>query len=184
MLSFYKALFKNPKAVGAVLPSSRALARKMSTFIAPPVAGLVVELGAGTGVITEALLDRGVSDDQLVLIDSSSSMTVCLQKRFPMLRVIKGDVRNLKVLLESIEGSVHSVVSSLPLLSMTETVQNEIIASLQKVLQPGARLIQFTYRIHKPSVFSRYDRFNLIKSKRVWCNFPPARIDVYKICDG
>ena len=101
-----------------------------------------------------------------------------------MLRVIKGDVRNLKVLLESIEGSVHSVVSSLPLLSMTETVQNEIIASLQKVLQPGARLIQFTYRIHKPSVFSRYDRFNLIKSKRVWCNFPPARIDVYKICDG
>jgi len=174
---FIREIASNPIAMGAAWPSSKYLANTIA-FAAPLSSSTVVELGAGTGVVTEALLEHGIAPSKLSIVERSPALAQHLKKRFPQLNVLQGDARELSKLLTNIEQPIATVVSSLPLRSLPKAVVKDIGEELDKVLTKDSLFIQFTYSLHrKPKAPS--GRFHWIYSKYIWRNLPPARVDVF-----
>ena len=174
---FMREILINPRAMGAAFPSSRKLAYNMARQVPLSGAGIIVELGAGTGVVTEALLERGIAPGRLIVVERAAALAAYLRRRFPQVTVIQGDARHLGRLLGKHNPEVTAVVSSLPLRSLPDGVVRTIMAELNAVLKHGGRLIQFTYDLRPMAgVFYRFER---IVSKIVWSNVPPARVDVF-----
>lgn len=176
---FGREILANPRAMGAICPSSPKLARHMAAQVPLHGEGLVVELGGGTGTVTAALLEHGVDPRQLVIIERSPKLARHLQQRFPHLRVIQGDAAQLSRLLPS-GTPVRAVVSGLPLRSLPTRTVHAIAAELEQAMVPDSLLIQFTYS-HRAlrALLSR--RFQSLRSRMVWGNLPPARVDVYRL---
>ena len=175
---FARELLANPRAVGAACPSSRWLARKMARSLPRHVEGLVLELGAGTGSITAALLRRGVSPQQLIVIERSPVLAAYLRRRFPGVRVIQGDAARLVELIPFQGMRIGAVVSSLPLRSLPADTVKSILSQLESVLGPDALFIQYTYALRTAGT-AFPPRFRQAASRIVWRNLPPARIQVY-----
>jgi len=180
MLSFYKELFKNPKAVGAICPSSKRLARAMAACIpaSQQEAGLIVEFGGGTGVFTQALLDRGIPEQQIIVIENSKYLSDTLSQRFPKVEIIHGSAENLDDLIDGKINDISTILSSLPLLSLSEKVRRGIFLQTDKALKNGGHFINITYR--STGILDQNPTYKKVHSKRVLLNIPPSRIDVYK----
>lgn len=80
---FLRSWLDNPANAGAIAPSSPALARAMAGAVDPHRPGPVVELGPGTGPVTEALIERGIDEARLVLIEFDPDFVSLLRERFP-----------------------------------------------------------------------------------------------------
>ena len=178
--SFYKVLFKNPRAMGSAFPSSRYLARKIASYIPEDIHEYVVELGAGTGVITKALLRKGIPHHRIIIVESAPALAKSLQKRFPQIPIIQGNAMDLVNLLGEKKHNVRVIVSSIPLLSLLPEEKNRVIEQIEKTLKPGSYYIQYTYGT-KQSAFEKKHHFQKIASTWVWLNVPPARVDVFKV---
>lgn len=178
MWAFYKTLFKNPRAIGAAAPSSKRLAKAIASLV-PNEDGIVVELGPGTGVITQALLEAGIAPQQLVLIENSKMLVNALHKKFPTIRVIHGDAEHLNQLLAAQSSAVKTVVSSLPLLSLPKSTVNTIVSQISQLLPHGGHYIQYSYWIKK-TLFDSIANYKRTHTQWVLLNIPPARIDVYQ----
>lgn len=175
---FSGELLRAPRQVGAVCPSSKSLGRAMAEAVDPTDDRLVVELGAGTGSVTRALLDQGVPAGRLIVVERSGVLALRLRQRFPKVTVIQGDAADLPVLLEEYAHHVGSIVSSLPLRSLKPETADAIMAAVLETLGDGGRLVQFTYDLRRPSVPERTE-LRRVTSRRVWANLPPARVDVF-----
>lgn len=180
---FLKGWLRNPLKTGAVLPSSRALARVMASQL--PAAALsgeevVVELGPGTGVVTAALLERGVEESRLVLIEYSADFCTLLKARFPRATVVEGDAYEPGTLFEAALGgrSIAAVVSSLPLMARLEGPRESALRNHLSRMAPGRPFIQFTYA---PSLPVQPERVGAKVAVTPWVklNLPPARVLVY-----
>lgn len=142
----------------------------------------VLEIGAGTGAITAALLRDCVPLDRLVAIERSQPMVNLLRQRFDGLRVIEGDACHLTQTLRGFEdiplSRITHVVSSLPLRSLPDEHVEAITGQFGRILAHGARLIQYTYNLRNGSgtVFAPFQRQD---SSVVWFNIPPARVEVF-----
>ena len=90
-VEFLGGLFENPRGVRAPTPSSAFLSAAIADELDLERAGLVIELGAGTGVVTQALLNRGIAAERLLVIESTPAFVKILRQRFPNVRVIEGD---------------------------------------------------------------------------------------------
>ena len=88
-----------PLRTGAVLPSGTGLARTMAAQVNVTQEETVVELGAGTGAVTRALLERGIPAERLLVVERNPAFYHRLRAKFPELRVLQGDARNLHTLL-------------------------------------------------------------------------------------
>jgi phosphatidylethanolamine/phosphatidyl-N-methylethanolamine N-methyltransferase len=179
-LSFFLHWLSDPLQVGAVAPSSQALAAVMTTEIAPESAP-VIELGPGSGAFTRALLDRGVPQRRLALIEQSPSFALALRQRFPDARVLCVDAAILRSIdVFSGEGA-GAVVSGLPLLLMSPNKVGAILGSAFKCLRPGGAFYQFTYGSRSPVPRPTLDRLGLTATLigRTLANIPPAA--VYRI---
>ena len=175
---FLKALIARPKTVGAVIPSSPALARAMARQI-DPKAGPVLEIGPGTGVISEAILERGVAPAQLTLVEYDDELARYLAERFAHVQVIQGDAFDLDHTLRGLDGlPFGAIISSLPLLNHPMPRRLAYMESLTRRLAPGAPLIQFSYGAHAPVVPP--PGFAVIRVAQVWANIPPAKVWVYR----
>jgi phospholipid N-methyltransferase len=171
---FARELLHQPSAVGAIWPSSRRLAASMAARVPRHRDGLVVELGAGTGAVTRALLKRGIAPRRLVVIDKSLPFVRHLRARFPSVRVLQGDAARLSELLP--EGQpIDAIVSSLPLRSLPAKDAAAIVAQWARLLPTGATVIQFTYALGA-RVRSPLPGFLERTSDIVWANLPPARV--------
>ncbi len=178
MYSFLKALAHNPRATGAIFPSSPFLAKEMVSHIVQNHEDIVVELGAGTGAVTKALLQSGIDPNTIVAIESSSDLVKKLRHRFPAVQVIEGNAADLALLLATEKREVHTIISSLPLRSLPKPVTQSILNQIDSVLSKQGRYIQFTYSFTQDSSFALAN-FKHILSKRIWMNLPPARVDVW-----
>ena len=178
-LNFLRGLILRPKNVGAITPSSPALAKAIAAQVDPKRPGPVLELGPGTGVVTEALIERGVAEERLIAIEYDQDFVSMVGKRFPRARVIKGDAFGFAALLDgAVEQPYAAVVSGLPLLNFpVETRRNLIELALER-LQPGAPYIQFSYGTN-PSI-PPTERYTVKRAATVWMNLPPARVWVYR----
>jgi len=179
---FFAHWLRNPREVGAVAPSGQLLAAAMAAQVVPG-SGLVVELGAGTGVITAALLQRGVAPEQLVVIENSVAMAHDLARMFPAVAVIPANAARLSALLKLREFTTPTtVVSSLPLLSLHSWQRHRILKEIASVLPVGGRLIQFTYSPLAPISVELAKRLGMegTRVRRVAINLPPAAVWVYE----
>jgi phosphatidylethanolamine/phosphatidyl-N-methylethanolamine N-methyltransferase len=179
---FLKRWLRRPLAMGAVVPSGRLLAEAMAEATKVALEGRpghVVELGAGTGEVTKALLAAGVAPERLALIERDPELAIFLRRRFPGPRIIEGDaVRLPRLLADHGVASVAAVVSSLPLLSLPAGIVNGIVGSAFEALPRDGALVQFTYGPTPPIARSVRERLRLdaTHGRRIWRNVPPARV--------
>lgn len=178
---FLREAISSPRDVGAFLPSSRTLARRIARLVDDPGDGTIVELGAGTGAVTEALLERGIPPRRLIALERSTSMADLLRARFPEVRVICGDAADLRLLLRHARGSETQagpaqIVSSLPLRVLPADKVQAILREIAGVLRTGGHWIQYTYALRPREVHPGFRRRD---SVLVWQNIPPARVDVF-----
>jgi len=179
---FLREWLANPQRTGSVAPSSPQLADAMARWIPSDPESFVLELGPGTGPVTDALLKRGLREEKLVAIEHNPKMAGLLREKFPRAQIITGDAWQLDDLLRGLREPVESVgavISSLPLLNFSEEQARALAQKIRAVLEPDGNWVQFTYRIHKlrPRGAST---FRLRASKIVWLNLPPARVSVFQ----
>ena len=181
--TFGSELLSNPRPIGSAVPSSRFLARRMASYLPRSPKGYVVELGAGTGSITAALLKRGIPADRILSIERSETMVKLLKRRFPSLNIALGDAAELRALLKAWlpKGApeISYVVSSLPLRSLPEKVVTSILREVYHVLPRHGKLLQYTYNLGK-TPHRALSGFKRCHTTVVWANFPPARLDVFE----
>ena len=140
----------------------------------------VLELGPGTGVVTEALLKHGLREDKLIAIERNPKLARLLRDRFPAATIITGDAWQMDTLLRNrhIEH-VGAIMSSLPLLNFSIEEAEALAGKIRSVLQPNGNWVQYSYGIHKLRPRGA-DSFNLHASKIIWFNLPPARVSVFQ----
>ncbi len=181
---FIKTWFENPGITGAVSPSGRALARTMARFVDPTLPGPIVELGPGTGPVTQALLRRGVAPERLVLVEYEPKFCRLLERRFPGVHVIQGDAYALAdTLATHLDQPAAAVVSSLPLLNRPEHDRVRLLGEAFGLMQPEGVFVQFTYGMVSPVPRSKRASelaFSMDASPPVWLNLPPARVFAYR----
>jgi phosphatidylethanolamine/phosphatidyl-N-methylethanolamine N-methyltransferase len=181
--SFLKTLITAPRSTGAVAPSGRALARAMAAAIGSPPRGLVVELGPGTGPVTQALIETRVSPERLVLVEYDPSFCRMLEKRFGGVHVIQGDAYDLPRTLAPFAGQpIAAVVSSLPLLNQPPPRRTKLIADAFALMGPAGVFVQFTYGLQSPiprEVCA--DRYSALRSRPILLNLPPAFVWTYRL---
>ena len=179
-MRFFRTWFERPLRVGAVTPSSKALARTMAAFIDPAAPGPIIELGPGTGPITEALITQGIDPGRLVLVEFDATFCRLLRARYPSATVLQGDAYGLKRILGNfLREPAAAVVSGLPLFTKPLRVRLRLLFEAFGLMLPGAPFVQFTYNAVAP-IPTRLDRVRVEASERVWMNIPPARVWVYR----
>jgi len=177
---FLSTWLQSPIKTGALSPSSPALAKAMAAEIDPSMPGPVVEIGPGTGPVTEAILARGITPQRLVLVEFNREFCALLRKRFPGVTVIEGDGYALADTLGDTAGQpLAAVISSLPLMTRPMPVRLRTLVAALRLLRRGAPFVQFTYAMTAP-IPPRPSRFTITASPRIWMNLPPARVWVYR----
>jgi phosphatidylethanolamine/phosphatidyl-N-methylethanolamine N-methyltransferase len=177
---FLREWIAHPQRIGSIVPSSPRLAAAMAQWIPRDRDSYVLELGPGTGPVTEALLQRGLREDRLIAIEFNPALAATLQKKFPRAHIIAGDAWLMDELLQKISvTSVGAVISSLPLLNFSPAQAAALAGKIRKVLAPQGHFVQFSYQIAKKRTRGG-DDFNLVASQLVWLNLPPARVSVYQ----
>ena len=180
IVPFLRAWMSNPLRVSAIAPSSPALADLITSEITLQSAP-VLELGAGTGVFTRALLQRGLSESDLTILEMDPAFAAILRARFPEAALLSADATRLGQ-LGLFQGSpVGAVVSGLPLLSMSPRKVLAILGGAFVYMRPGGAFYQFTYGPRCPVPRPILDRLGLkaVRVGRTMLNIPPAA--VYRI---
>lgn len=179
-MPFLREWIANPQKVGAVAPSSPHLAELMTRDIDAST-GSVLELGPGTGVFTEALLGRGVRQQDLTLVELGEGFSSWLATRYPLARVVCHDAARLHLAGIDAELRFGAVVSGLPLLSIPRATVFRILSGVVRRLRPGASMYQFTYGPRCPIHSAVLNKLELKAEKvgTVILNVPPA--SVYRI---
>lgn len=178
--TFFREWLSNPLRVASVAPSGRALAEMMTRDIDASSAP-VIELGPGTGIFTDALLARGIPEDQLALIEKGTNFAVLLRRRHPLATVLEMDATRLGRATLFDGEKAGAVISGLPVLAMPPRVVMQIVHGCFVHLRDGGALYQFTYGPTCPVKRQILDRLGL-EAKRIggaFINLPPA--SVYRI---
>jgi len=177
-LFFWQAFLGDPRRVAALAPSSASLARLITSEIDRSRAP-VLELGPGTGIFTRALIERGVPETRLVLVEAGGEFVDRLALQFPAATVLCMDAARLAALGPGFRPG--AVVSGLPLLSMSPRKVTAILDGAFALLAPGAAFYQFTYSWRCPVPRRVLDRLGLkaMKIGAAYANLPPA--SVYRI---
>ncbi|MFZ0845772.1 MAG: rRNA adenine N-6-methyltransferase family protein [Pseudolabrys sp.] len=179
-MQFIRSWFEKPISTGAVMPSSKALARTMARYVDPQSTGPVIELGPGTGPVTEALVQHGVDPKRLVLVEFNPAFCRLLRTRYPGATVVQGDAYRLRRLLSAtMREPAAAVVSGLPLVTKPLRTRLRLISDAMGLLAPGAPFIQFTYAM-VPPIPKALSGIKAEASELIWMNLPPARVWVYR----
>jgi len=170
---FIRSLPRNPLAVGALVPSSPQLSRLIASHVGCG-SSHVLEVGAGTGSITDALLSGGLPANRLLVIERDPSLVAHLRKRFPNIRIHCGDAEHAGAILgEEGISQVQTLISSLPIRNLKGDDRIAIVRGMMKALAVDGQLIQFTYAANCPFPTARLG-LHAERLGRVWMNLPPA----------
>ncbi len=178
---FLKSWFKQPLRIGALSPSGTALARLITREIRPD-GGRVIELGPGTGVFTRFIVEKGLPEAQLTLVESNPAFATLLRRRYPQALVHEMDATRWRLGAEAdVSAPVQAVISGLPLMNMSVRSQYQVLRTCCRGLGVGAALYQFTYMTRCPVAPAVLARLGL-RAERIGStvrNLPPAA--VYRI---
>jgi phosphatidylethanolamine/phosphatidyl-N-methylethanolamine N-methyltransferase len=173
--AFLRGLIANPKGVSAPTPSSPVLAEAIAAALEPGRGGLVVELGAGTGAVTAALIRR-VGAGRLIAIERDPHFARLLTQNFPGLDVRQGDALAFEEFLPP-GARIAALVSGLPLLHLPKPARASLLERALARQEGGGLFIQLSYSWVPPVTPPP----GVALAKRaVWRNFPPAHIWTYR----
>jgi phosphatidylethanolamine/phosphatidyl-N-methylethanolamine N-methyltransferase len=177
---FFRRWLHSPKEMGSVWPSSQALARSIARACAWKPGETVIELGGGTGSITEGLIESGIPPENIVVFELDSQLAGYLRDHLPGCRIVQGDATRLPELIKRLElGPVGSVVSGLPMLNMPFEFQKAIVLGGLEALVPGGVMLQYTYSPIPPVPTRKLGvRAELVRY--VLRNLPPATVWRYR----
>jgi phosphatidylethanolamine/phosphatidyl-N-methylethanolamine N-methyltransferase len=177
---FLRSWIEKPLHIGAVMPSGRLLARTMANYVDADAEGPVVELGPGTGAITNALIEHGVDQKRLVLVEYNPSFCALLRDRYPQAKVVQGDAYSLRdTLWNVLSAPAAAIVSGLPLVTKPMMTRLRLVRDAFAALAPGSPFVQFTYAM-VPPIPKSLPGVSTEASERIWMNLPPARVWVYR----
>jgi phosphatidylethanolamine/phosphatidyl-N-methylethanolamine N-methyltransferase len=179
-IRFIKGMMSTPKTVGAIMPTSARMANRMASVINTDSGLPVLELGPGTGVITKAILDKGVKPENLVSVEYSSEFVRHLRSKYPGVNFINGDAFSLAETLENYRGQKFDcVISGIPLLNFPMHQRVKLIEDLLKLIPVGRPIVQFSYGPVSP-VVARPDSYTIKHFDFIVRNIPPAQIWHYR----
>ena len=177
---FIRSWLEKPLSTGAVAPSSKVLARTMAAYVDPEVPGPIIELGPGTGPVTEALVAQGIDPARLVLVEFNPTFCRLLRSRYPTATVVQGDAYSLQRILSGVlQEPAAAVVSGLPLFTKPLKTRLRLMREAFELMSPEAPFVQFTYAIISP-IPKELGGVTAEASERIWMNLPPARVWVYR----
>ena len=180
-LLFIKSWVQNPKALGSIAPSSEALGKFISKQISIKPHEYVVEIGAGTGSLTQELLASGIPPEKLIVVELDEKLSAFLKKKLPaQVMIICGNAENLGALLPAFtQGLIPTIISGIPMMNLRKEEQVRIISSCFDVMNEGGTLLQFTYGPLSPLPAKL---LGLTKKRvgHVLMNIPPATIWRYE----
>ena len=174
---WFKNYVRHPLQLGALFPSSSYLGSLMISHIESDFTGKLLELGPGTGSFTRAIVDKGISEEKLVLIEQSKDFVNLLRNSFPKANVICGDVKELADILNELGiNQFDEIVSGIPLNAMSVSLRRLICQEAFKLLRPGGSLVQVSYL---PRCSVPADIIKLYSAKKIYAgislrNIPPA----------
>ena len=171
---FLKQMIKRPHRTVALAPSSRALCAAMVAGL-DPEKGSVIELGPGTGKITESLVANGFDPSQLSLFELNKDFYNLLINRFP-----KADIHfaSASACQKARQKHVQACVSGLPLLSFSGALQREILTAAFGAMGREGVFVQYTYGYKTPVRLQVMKALDLRSEPgvKIWGNLPPARV--------
>jgi phosphatidylethanolamine/phosphatidyl-N-methylethanolamine N-methyltransferase len=177
---FLRSWIEKPLHMGAVMPSGRLLARTMAQYVDVDSSAPVVELGPGTGAITNALIEHGIDQKRMVLVEYDPGFCALLRDRYPHAKVVQGDAYTLRDSLWGVLSvRASAIVSGLPLVTKPMMTRLKLIRDAFLALAPGAPFVQFTYSV-VPPIPRSLPGVSTEASERIWMNLPPARVWVYR----
>jgi phosphatidylethanolamine/phosphatidyl-N-methylethanolamine N-methyltransferase len=177
---FLRSWIEKPLHVGAVMPSGRVLARTMAQYVEVESHGPVIELGPGTGAITNALIAHGIDQKRLVLVEYNPGFCALLRDRYPQATVVQADAYALRdALWNVLSAPASAVVSGLPLVTKPMLTRLKLIRDAFVAMAPGSPFVQFTYSV-APPIPRSLPGVSTEASERIWMNLPPARVWVYR----
>lgn len=182
--TFFRQWLRNPRAMAALSPSGRQLTRAMIGEL-PAGTRRVVELGAGTGVFTRALLASGIAESDLLVVELNDELFGLLRDQFPQAHVVHGNAMDLAAIAHrtgfSDAGPADAAISGLGFLAMPREVQKGILEAVFSVLGPGRPLVQFTYGPASPIPRDLLAELGLSVRRAgiAPINLPPAFVFVY-----
>jgi len=179
-LRFLRGWLDKPRAVGSIVPTSSVTARRMASVIDIGSGLPVLELGPGTGVITRAILERGVPPEKLHCVEYSRDFAEHVHRLFPAVNVIQGDAFDLdRTLGDDRELVFDSIVSGVPLLNFPVAQRIAYVEDLLDRLPPGRPIVQLTYGPMSPVPAGR-GTYTVEHLDFVMRNFPPTQLWVYR----
>jgi len=179
-VQFIRSWIEKPLSTGAVMPSSRVLARAMARYVDPKADGPVIELGPGTGPVTQALVRQGIDPARLILVEFNPDFCRLLRSRYPQATVVQGDAYRLRRLLDTyVAEPAAAIVSGLPLVTKPLRTRLRLISDAMTLLATGAPFVQFTYAM-LPPIPKELSGVRAEGSELIWMNLPPARVWVYR----
>lgn len=179
-LLFFRRWIANPLKVGALLPSAPALARLVARNVEIGPDDAVIEVGAGTGSLTKALVDAGIPRERLFVIEIDTDLCAYLRKKFPHVQVIHGDAGKLMDIVPSRwHGKVSTVVSGIPMITLPFEAQQRLIRSWFSIVKPGGQMLQYTYSLISPIPEAKLG-LTVRRCGMAFLNVPPASVFSYR----
>ncbi len=172
---FLSRWLAHPLRMGSVVPSSATLCKHMVRCAWPEDDGVVLELGAGTGVISRAFLDAGLAAERLVTLEIDPDLADHLRGTLRGVEVLECDARKmLDYLPKRFQGRISSVVCGIPLVLLPFVEQRRFVHAMQAVA-PGQGFLLFSYCITSPLPAKK---LGLTAKREVWTpmNLPPASV--------
>ncbi|WP_419907148.1 phospholipid N-methyltransferase PmtA [Hoeflea sp.] len=179
-LRFFKGLVSQPKTVGAIVPTSVYMARRMAS-VANPASGLpVLELGPGTGVVTKALLRRGIEPQKLVAVEYSPEFCRHLRDELPAIRLVRGDAFRLEDTLGALRTTrFDCVISGIPLLNFPVSSRVRLLEDVLSRIPKGRPFLQFCYGLSSP-IPPGHGQYSVTRFGIEIRNIPPAQMWMYR----
>lgn len=177
-ISFFLESIKNMKSAGTIARSSRFICKEMTSYVDFKNARVLVELGAGDGVITKHILRKMRPDAKLLVFEISDVFCDLIREiDDDRMIVIQDSAENLgKYLKELGCKEVHDVVSAIPFVVLPEELSEKIVKEVRKYLRPGGVMIQLHYSTLSKKLYENI--FENVKIKFVPLNIPPAFLHV------
>lgn len=169
---FLKEFWKDKQMVGAISPSTRFLGEKMIENVDFDKARMIVELGPGTGVFTELILNRMHPDAKLLVFELNDSFYQNLAKRFddPRVQIIHDSAEKIADYTDG--KKVDAVISSLPLMVFSEELRNNVVNAAYDSLKKDGKYMQFQYSLQSKKLLQSV--YKTVSVKFTMKNLPPA----------
>ncbi len=166
---------KKPKNTGSVIPSSKYLVDEMISYVGQ--SDVVIELGAGSGVITKKLSSLDTVD---VIYSYENNVSFHNELKKIDKTICCHDLFSLSATHQ--EEKVKIIISSIPFVNFSKEARSKALDEINAVLANDGILVQYTYRNRCPfgAQFLKSKNLKIKTAKKVWFNFPPATVYVYE----